>query len=99
MSKNAQVNTQLNIKLTGENKIQLLEQLNTYLSKYRIGKADFFCLCLEEGMKRDLANESPSATIDSSDIQKQINDAILPIQQQLQELAQRLGELKGRRKN
>ncbi|MGF1676394.1 MAG: hypothetical protein ACFCUV_22340 [Rivularia sp. (in: cyanobacteria)] len=92
MSKNAQIRNQLNIRFTGDDKAELLQNLEAYLSKYKITKADFIAACIQNGIDADLASVSPVAQADSQGIQKLIEDAVRPLQQQLQELNERLGE-------
>lgn len=104
MGKNAQIRQQLNIRFTGEDKAELLSNLDAYLSKYKITKADFIAQCIQHGIDNDLASlapvvDSPNA---SQAIQNAINEAIAPMQQQMQELNERLGEWRrgeGRRKS
>lgn len=90
MSKNAQIRNQLNIRFTGEDKAELLNNLDAYLSKYKTTKADFIAQCIQYGIDNDLASLSaPSiqpASKDSQTIQNMINEAIAPLQAQLEEL-------------
>lgn len=92
MSKNAQIRNQLNIRFTGEDKAELLQNLEAYLSKYKITKADFVATCIQNGIDADLASVSPTTQTDHEKIQNLIEDAVKPLQQQLQELNERLGE-------
>ncbi len=94
MGKNAQLRQQLNIRFTGEDKAELLNNLDAYLFNYKITKADFIAQCIQNGIDNDLASSTPvvASPKDSQVIQNAVNEAIAPIQQQLQELSQRLGK-------
>lgn len=93
MSKNAQPRHQLNIRFTGEDKAELLNDLDAYLSKYNITKADFIAICIQHGIDKDLASASPQwAVSDGQGVESMIQDAIAPLQAQIEELKQRLGK-------
>lgn len=95
MSKNAQPRHQLNVRFTGSDKAELLQNLDAYLSKYKITKADFIAQCIQHGIDNDLASLSPVMDSPSTSqvIQDAINEAITPVMQQIEELSKRLEEV------
>lgn len=95
MSKNAQPRYQLNVRFTGSDKAELLQNLDAYLSKYKITKADFIAQCIQHGIDNDLASLSPVVDSPSTSqvIQDAINEAITPVLQQIEELSNRLEEV------
>lgn len=95
MSKNAQPRHQLNIRFTGEDKSELLINLDAYLSKYKITKADFIAICIQYGIDNDLASSAPYL-IEEKGIQRLIDDALTPLQIRIIELEERLGKSRGR---
>lgn len=93
MSKNAQPRHQLNIRFTGENKAELLNDLDTYLSKYNITKADFIAIAIQNAIDKDLASASPLwAVSDEQVLDDKIQDAVAPLQAEIEELKNRLGK-------
>ncbi|MEM9928059.1 MAG: hypothetical protein AAF915_30785 [Cyanobacteria bacterium P01_D01_bin.50] len=92
MSKNAQIRQQLNIRFTGGDKAELLQNLDAYLEKYKITKADFIAHCIQYGIDNDLGAISPvvDSPYASQVLQKAIEKAIAPIEKQLQEFNERL---------
>ena len=93
MSKNAQPRHQLNIRFTGEDKAELLNDLDNYLNKYNITKADFIAICIQYGINADLASASPLWAVGNDDkLEDKIQEAIAPLQAQIEELMQRLGK-------
>ena len=94
MGKEAQPRHQLNIRFTGEEKAELLNNLDAYLSRYNITKADFIAICIQRGIDEDLANASPQWVMNDGQglLDEKIQDAITPLQAQIEELKQRLGK-------
>ena len=95
MSKNAQIRQQLNIRFTGEDKAELLTNLDAYLTKYTITKADFIAQCIQNGIDNDVASFSPKNQETEKNLQYLIDESITPLQQRIVDIEKRLGKSRG----